>query len=585
MAKHQALTSLLGIDIGQINTRVSLFSISEGKYRLKGSQSTDTSLGYGLHLGAGAGAAMRVLQEQSGHAILKPSGGLLMPADGPDQGVDRVVLTTSAGPSINTVLLGLTEKGSLKTGNALVDSLPLKLVKAFGLADDVDESDGIGALIQSRPEIVIITGGEDMGAKRAVNRWVELVRLFCLMLPRSLRPVLLYAGNPLLETNVRRRLEPLTALYIVPNLQPVHGEKDLVPAQMVLDREILREWSEQVPGLVNLSGFPNSLIGTKEFSLGRMVRFLSRTKNKQPSYTGDRGVLAVDLGGGRTTISAGVNGKTASVVQPTWGDLLDVQDEETSRSVYQWTAAPVTRQDVNQFLSHQSLNPSVVPETLNELAISQSFARACLRRVMCQVSENYPWFNFDPDEGLKGQYEPMIASGAVLSQAPTPGQAMMMLLDALQPWGITTIVLDKQHLLPLLGLMGESDPVLPIHILDSAVFENLGTVLTAVSDLPEGETVLTVEVMPETGKDYSVDIVKGTLRRLIVPAGVSVVLTVQPNDHTDVGFGSPGIGGQLKVTGGTLGVIIDARGRPLKLPTDGDLRVEQLRRWLWSLGG
>ena len=186
MAKHQALTSLLGIDIGQINTRVSLFSISEGKYRLKGSQSTATSLGYGLHLGAGAGAALRELQKQTNHAILKASGSLLMPADGSDMGVDRVVLTTSAGPSINTALLGLTEKGSLKTGRALVDSLPLKLVQAFGLADGVDESDVIGALIQSRPEIVIITGGEDMGAEHAVNHWVELVRLVCLMLPRSL---------------------------------------------------------------------------------------------------------------------------------------------------------------------------------------------------------------------------------------------------------------------------------------------------------------------------------------------------------------------------------------------------------------
>jgi len=34
-----------------------------------------------------------------------------------------------------------------------------------------------------------------------------------------------------------------------------------------------------------------------------------------------------------------------------------------------------------------------------------------------------------------------------------------------------------------------------------------------------------------------------------------------------------------------VGVVIDARGRPLNLPVDENARAEALRNWLWELGG
>ena len=162
---------------------------------------------------------------------------------------------------------------------------------------------------------------------------------------------------------------------------------------------------------------------------------------------------------------------------------------------------------------------------------------------------------------------------------------MLMLLDGLQPWGVTTMVLDTRHILPVLGIAAESVPVLPVHVLDSGAFTNLGSVIAAVSDAPEGETLLTIRVKPENGKQYAVDVAQGTLRRLLVPEGVSVVLELEPRSHTDLGFGAPGMGGRIKVKSGVLGVVIDARGRPLRLPEDDEKRVDRLRQWLWNLGG
>jgi hypothetical protein len=193
-------------------------------------------------------------------------------------------------------------------------------------------------------------------------------------------------------------------------------------------------------------------------------------------------------------------------------------------------------------------------------------------------------FSFDLQKGLFEHYEPIIASGSVLTEAPTSGQAMLMLLDSLQPWRETSLILDRHHILPMLGLLGENEPLLPVHVLNSEAFVNLGPVIPAISTAKEGETILTINVGLVSGKSYDVDISQGTLRRVLVPAGEPVVLALTPKGGTDVGEG-PGVERCLKVTAGLLGVVIDARGRPLVLPEDDDERVARLRQWLWALGG
>jgi hypothetical protein len=71
---------------------------------------------------------------------------------------------------------------------------------------------------------------------------------------------------------------------------------------------------------------------------------------------------------------------------------------------------------------------------------------------------------------------------------------------------------------------------------------------------------LTVHVETESGKIYTVDVHQGSLRRLVIPTGEEAVLEFVPHQKVDIGFGGAGQGGRLKVTGGVLGVVIDARG-------------------------
>jgi len=585
MDSIQALTSLLGLDIGKVNTRAALFGISGNKFRYQGGAIAPTSLGYGSQIGTGVIEAVRDLQQKTGRSLLKPTGRPYLLEKDIGFGVDQVALVTSAGPWMRAALLGLTAKGSLAVGTALLESLPMSMVGAFGLAELRDESGIIERLIQLQPDMLVLTGGEDNGAEKPLGRWVEIARLVCKLVPATGRPDVLFAGNPKFHETVRRRLEPITRLSVLPNLQPIAGERDLVPTQAFLDQMILRHWGDQLPGWMGLDKSPRNLTATKGFAVGRMVRYLSRAHQREGQIARTNGVLAVDLGGGSIVASGGLNGRSGEVVLPGWGDPGEVQSDHYLRSVHQWTAAPVSTQTVQQYLSNHALQPSLVPETLIELAISQAHARVQLQQLLGKLDVNMPWFPYDPERGLVGHIEPIIASGGILTQAPTPGQAMLMLLDGLQPWGVTTMVLDPYHILPLLGLIGDLDPILSVQVLGSDVFDNLGSVVVAVSDVKEGEPLLTVGVKTETGEQYSLDISQGTLQRLVIPPSITVVLDLDPKPHTDVGFGGKGLRGRLKVISGRLGVVIDARGRPLKLAVDNEARVAQLRRWLWSLGG
>ena len=579
MDDQGALRALLGLDIGGINTRSSYFGIQGGKFKLQASGIASTSFGQGFQLGSGAGASMYDLQRRSDVHILKPNGELIWPYLDTGLGLDRIAVTISGGPRLRTVILGLTEKGSLQAGRTLAGSLPLTVIGVFGITDLLDQPAIIDTLSSLQPELIILTGGENGGAEKPIKEWIDILKLVCQLVPDEIKPNILFTGNALLESYVKRYLEPAANLVVVPNIQPDREEMDLVPGQAALDNIIINRWGEKIPGFKELISRTKAITGTSSFSMGRMVRYLTSVNEKTK-----KGVLACDLGGCSTTVAAGLPGETAVLNQPLWEGLSESPDEMI-KYVHRWTAADVTKEDIRTYLFNHSLTPQFVPEDETSLAISQAYGRYRLHQANKQLSMNYPWFPYKPEKGLLGHFEPIIASGAILTRSPSAGQSILLLIDGLQPWGVTTIVLDSHHILPLSGLVGSYEPILPTHVLASDAFHSLGTVVTAVSSAPDEVPVLNVSVKAENAKDYDVEIPQGTLKRLIIPAGITAELTLRPTRETDIGFGGPGKGGRLKVPGGSMGVIIDARGRPLQLPSENNARIELLERWQLVLGG
>jgi hypothetical protein len=87
--------------------------------------------------------------------------------------------------------------------------------------------------------------------------------------------------------------------------------------------------------------------------------------------------------------------------------------------------------------------------------------------------------------------------------------------------------------------------------------------------------------------------VEGEIAKVEVKVGHMVVIplgrgefkdvTVTPAKGFDVGAGK-GKAVTKRLEGGTVGIMIDARGRPFVLPTDKAVRIKKLREWLQAMG-
>ncbi len=101
-----------------------------------------------------------------------------------------------------------------------------------------------------------------------------------------------------------------------------------------------------------------------------------------------------------------------------------------------------------------------------------------------------------------------------------------------------------------------------------------------------GIPILRARLVNQNGNESQIEVKQGALEIMPLPAGQSGRLYLQPLQHADFGFGPDRTREDgIAVTGTALGVVIDARGRPLRFPGDGARRREIIKKWVWTLGG
>jgi hypothetical protein len=175
--------------------------------------------------------------------------------------------------------------------------------------------------------------------------------------------------------------------------------------------------------------------------------------------------------------------------------------------------------------------------------------------------------------------EPIIGSGRILALTPKRYQALSVLLDGLQPTGITTLALDRNGLLPGLGAVAEINPLLTVQVVESNTFLPLGTIIAPYGVARPGTTILRIRIFRDDGRTITREIKYGSLTVLPVDMGEKVSLHLRPLHRFDVGMGGPGKAGKVNAVGGALGIIIDARGRPLQFSQDMEKNRKRNDTW------
>lgn len=576
--------SLLAVDVGTVTTRAALFDVVEGYYRFIASgHAPSTAAAPYKDLSEGVRQAIENLQIVTGRKFLSDDHRLIVPTQ-EGRGVDTFAATLSAGPAIKTVVVGLLNDVSLESTQRLARTIYTRVVDTIGLNDKRKPEGQIDSLLRITPDLILVAGGTDDGATRSVQHLIETIGLACFLLPPEKRPALLYAGNQKLAEEIKSSLQPLTsALSISPNLRPKLEVEDLQPAQYALAQLSNQIRKGQMNGVDELNGWAANTLMPTAYAEGRVVRFLSQV------YDSSKGILGVDMGASAATVAASFVGELTLGVYPQLGlgeGLANLLRYTNLEEITKWIPLDIPAETVRDYIYQKSIYPASLPSTPEDLAIEQALVRQALFMALNSVAKDFPRKAHRASPGLTPYFEPILAGGSAITRAPTLGQSLLMLLDAIQPVGITTIVLDQNNLMPALGAASSRNSILPIQVLESGAFLGLATVIAPYINIRAGTSIAQGRLVYQNGNESHLDIKQGTLEILPLPAGQSGRLYLEPLHHADVGFG-PGRSrdGGIPVTGTALGLVIDARGRPLRLPASPERRRELIKKWLWSLGG
>ncbi len=575
--------SLLAVDIGGDNTRAVLFDVVEGEYRfLATSSAPSTAEAPVKDVSEGVRNAISTLQTVTGRVLLDGERRLITPSQPDGTGVDEFVATVSAGPALKTVIVGLLADVSLESGRRLAETSYSRVMDSVGINDRRRPDQQIDRLIRLQPDVVIITGGTDGGASRSIQKILEPVGLSSFLMAAEKRPAVLFAGNQKLDDEVREVLGSVTsALHFSSNVRPSLETEDLEPAARELASLCLGVRKRQLKGLDVVEGWAAGHVLPTAYAEGRMLRFLGQV------YGGARGgILGVDMGASAAIVAAGFPNKTTLGVYPHLGlgeNLPALLQHTTAEDILRWSPLDVSTSVLRDFLFQKALYPSTISATKEDQSLAQAVTRQALYLAVQTAKRDFPRAARPPKPGLLPAFEPILVGGGALSDAPTSAQGMLLILDSIQPVGISTIILDRSNLLPVLGAASVCNSLLPVQVLESGAFQSLGTAVSLIVPSIHGAVVARARLTYENGTEARADVKYGDLEVLPLPAGQSAQLAIQPQLGVDAGFG-PGRAGTLTVSGGEMGVVIDGRGRPLVLPTDGDLRRDTIKKWQGKLG-
>jgi uncharacterized protein (TIGR01319 family) len=575
--------SLLSIDVGSITTRVALFDVVDGRYRYLGSGSAATTVYAPYYdIGEGIRAALDRLQMVTGRVLVGNDERLIIPGRDDGSGVDTLVATMSAGPPLKVIALGLLEQVSLESARRLATTTYARVVENISLNDRRRAEERIDTVLRVRPDLVLAAGGTDKGASQSVMKLLESIGLASYLMPEEQRPEVLFAGNQSLVDEVGAYLGKLVRVHYAPNLRPTLEGEQLGPAQDRLSDIYQSVRSRKLSGVQELNAWAGGGLMPTATAFGRVIRFLSKV------YDSSKAVLGVDIGASATTVAGAYNGELNLSVYPQFGlgqSLAQLLEHTSLDAISRWMYQDVPASYLNDYLYQKSIYPASIPLAQEDLDIEQALARQVMQMAVRRAVSSYPAKLKRYGNSLVPWFEPIVASGSVLTRAPNYGQSMLMLLDGIQPTGVSTIVLDQSHITAGLGAAAAINPVLAVQVLETGTLQNLGTVVSLIGKARFGTPVLRVRMVYEDGNEMPMEVKQGSIAVLPLPAGQSAKLHLTPLQRFDVGMGGAGRGGGLRVVGGALGVVIDARGRPLRVPDDPARRRELIYKWRLTLGG
>ncbi len=575
---------ILAADCGNVTTTVLLIDFVQGHYRLVATAQAPSTYGSPWQdITVGIRSATRHIEKKTGLVLLAPAGWPITPKSSSQQGTDAFVVVASIGPPLPIALAGLTKEISLASARRAAATTYTFITNELSLDHEVGPNQHtvetrLQALREGQPEMILFVGGADGSVERPVIEIANIISMALQVLPNTDKPYVLFGGNNEARPHVSRILGPVTILKFIDNIRPALEAENLTAAQAELERLYIQRKMSRLPGFDKLRNWSRFSIIPTSRSFEKVIAYLGRHHNIS--------VIATNIGSGATLISTQAGGQQTTTIRTDAGvghSLASLLQKTPLEKFQRWLPFELDRLELHNHLLNKCLYPASLPTSQEDLMIEGAVAREALRFVARYARSSW---TRHPSTGLAGaQWNLLIGAGKPLTGTPHFGYACIMLLDGLEPWGVTKLALDASGLTGVLGLIAAIEPVAAVELVaNDTAFLNLGTAIAPTGHGQLDKTALSLTMVGDDETTREIEVPYGSIRIVDLPPGKKATVEIRPTRYFDLGLGQPGRSAVTDVEGGLVGLIIDARGRPLRLAQNDAVRQERLRQWLTSFG-
>lgn len=574
-----SINVILATDCGSTTTKAIMIERVDGVFRQtwRGEAPTTVEEPF-ADVTVGVVNAITEIQEVSGRRLLDDNGAIIRPSNS-EQGCDIYISTSSAGGGLQMMVAGVVREMTAASAKRAALGAGAIVMDTIASNDKRRAHEQIQRIRELRPDMVLISGGTDGGDTKKVTEIAELIA------PAKPRPrfgksyelPIIFAGNTKARTEIERVFsEGGFDLKLAENLRPTLEQENLGPARDMIHDVFLEHVMAHAPGYDKLMSITDAPIMPTPGAVGDILQTIAK----------GRGINAVgvDIGGATTDVFSvfdGVFNRTVSANLGMSYSISNVCAEATLSQILRWVHLDMDERELRNRVKNKMIRPTTIPQTLEALVFEQAVAREALRLAYQQHKEFATTLKGVQQQRTVGDtfsqqtggetivnnmtLDLLVASGGVLSHAPRMHQTAMLLIDAFEPEGFTELAKDSIFMMPHLGVLASVHEQAAMEVFERDCLVYLGTCVAAKGIGKPGKTCFSWSL--DGGARGSGEVAFGGLE--LVPLGVdeSAELEVKPARGFDVGGGS-GKPVKKTVRGGTVGLILDGRGRPLALPED-----------------
>jgi hypothetical protein len=274
--------------------------------------------------------------------------------------------------------------------------------------------------------------------------------------------------------------------------------------------------------------------------------------------------------------------------------ISNVCAEAGMPNVLRWVPFEMDERELRNRVKNKMIRPTTIPQTLEALVFEQAVSREALRLAYVQHKEFATTLKGVQQQRTVGdtfsqeaagqtivdnmKLDLLVGSGGVLSHAPRMHQTAIMLIDAFEPEGFTTLAKDSIFMMPHLGVLAQVHPRASLEVFERDCLIYLGTCVAPRGTGKPGKPCFRF-TLRGAGRDESGEMLFGDMRLIPLGEDERATLVVEPERGFDCGGGA-GKRVEREVRGGTVGLILDARGRPLSVLPDRAVTRPLVERWV-----